>query len=146
MKNLRLKFGIILAFVAAMVGLSASEASAYTGSWTSTQNVLCGSGNGFYLQGHYEGDSLVRRADGYAVTVTSGNGYIRTIRIREWANYNNVGARTITFTGSATSSSLTGISTSFLPFMSLKTIDYMTVAVATSTGTTCEAVWYWYPA
>lgn len=129
----------LLALVLAVV-LPVGAAQAYTGSWTSTE--LC-SNSTSWLQGHYQYDGSNVRADGYGVTLVAGHGYIRQISTVEGHDGIVVAHRDINFTGSATTSSATNISTGYLPFMPRNGVNsnFMWVYVYTSTGSSCSVAW-----
>lgn len=134
-------FALLLGLM--LIGIAPASAATYTNSWTTTQ-PLCG----VWLQGHHISvvgdpyDGPMRRADGYAVNV-SGSGYVRQVKVWEEVNGGQHAERNLNFTGSATSSSATGISASYLPFKARGAGQniIMGVYVRTSTGLTCEATW-----
>lgn len=57
------------------------------------------------------------RADGYAVYLGSGNGYIRKVELYEYTASTQRGFREVNYTGSATSATMLDIPTTYLPLM-----------------------------
>ncbi len=140
---MRIKALLALLFGLMLIGIAPASAATYTNSWTTTQN-LCG----VYLQGHYMGasgdpyDGPMRRMDGYSVNV-SGHGYVRQVTVWQEVNGGQHAERNLNFTGTATSSSTTGISASYLPWKARGAGQNIIggVYVKTSTGLECEATW-----
>lgn len=129
----------VMSALAMLVGF-ASAASAVTGSWTATSGVGCSPGTA-YLQAHYLYDNSSLRADGYAVSLSNA-GYVRGVTVTEYQNGTVAGRRVITFTGTATSSSTTGISEGYLPYMPRPGFQNLSVDVSVAT-TTCNAHKTW---
>jgi hypothetical protein len=117
MRAIARRASALLAVLLAAIMFNPGPAAAATASWTS--HTYCS--NNIQVQGHYlyyySGGLRYVRADGYATYLGSGTGYLRGVVVSELRNGQTWGVRSLNFTGTQKSSSLTGITESYLPYV-----------------------------
>lgn len=108
---------VAVATVAAVVGLSASPAQATSkvGLWWSGLEECVGNEQ-IRAQAQYENLTYQTRATGYVVIYPRA--YIQRVVLTEYQGGLEVGTRDVRYTGTATRAVVTGIQTSYLPWMS----------------------------
>jgi hypothetical protein len=130
-----------VATAACVLGFGTVPAWAYTAAYTAPADVSCAT-----IKGHYLYDNSSLRADGYWVQLKPGCGYIRSVTTTEFLNGSQFDARTLTFTGTATFSNITGISENLLGWMPRPGYQQlaMEVDVVTTNATTFKK-WIFTP-
>lgn len=133
--------GIIASVIGLLsLGIAPANATNLNGSWW-TSEFTCS--NGIAVQGHYVNTTGFTRQDGGGGTIDSNSGFLREILFQERNEGAVLGSRTITYTGSAKTVSVTAISTALMPNMQNFQDNAQTALtrIKTSTGESCQFAW-----